>query len=985
MNLPNDIQRAQYQKTRREFLRTTTKGLGALALGSLLIPEGLQGQSVPSSMLSPGAESQVSQGILKALHHAPKAKRVIYLFQSGGPSQIELFDYKPELIKRWGEEIPDSVRGEQRLTGMLAAQSSFPLVGSKFAFKQHSKTGAYFSSLVPHIEGIAEDICVINSMYTEAINHEPAIVFLQTGSQQVGRPSIGAWMSYGLGSANDNLPSFIVLLSKGKPDTQNLNLQAWGNGFLPSHHQGVRFRSGYDPVLYLSNPEGIDRKSRRRELDYLEKLEREQQAVWGDAEIDSKISQYEMAYRMQTSVPEVTDFSDEPDHIFDLYGSDSRIPGTYAANCLLARRLAERDVPFIQLYHQGWDQHGNLPNDIPKLARSSDQASAALVTDLKQRGLLEDTLVIWGGEFGRTSFSQGRLSKENYGRDHHPRCFSIWMAGGGIKSGSVYWQTENEIKDSKEINTILARYFDGDYGDDETNNKVLLPLTNTNSETSTLLLYEEENTFCSAEEIKEAYKEIEQERKVLRREKTSFEKDKKRNKADSSQRSRDDSSQDLYLSKDRFKLQDVMPLVDLPKLIDDYYPDAKVNLTATKPRCKAVWRGGDGFTVSLQRNSVGKWRFNDFKTGQSGDAYDFLVDIAGMDKSQARTEIASLVGVGLSENSSNSKHLDSPLDQVTSVRLNEQLLAAKEQSLEEEKAKQENLNKELAEWEKLSRKGKSNYLKRKGIEALTERDINIRFGKEKIDKAYINFIALKVQNSAGEGKSIQKIYDKPIAGQDGITDKKFTWGGTITGNYLVIGDTQKVKQSKQSKQSSTTIYICEGFATGASIYLALNKQVVVFCALNAHNLEPVARNLKQSYGEDISIVFAVDNDQWKVENTGLTKGRAAALKHNALIAVPSFEGLNTNNKPTDFNDLHQLANLEQVREAVEESHKVDPNLEELIEVIDLKKVKPFRHPFSGGMLSQESSLAAVKACLQEPMNEREALAILKAAYGAMND
>ncbi|MEM6697145.1 MAG: DUF1501 domain-containing protein, partial [Bacteroidota bacterium] len=316
------------------------------------------------------------------------------------------------------------------------------------------------SNLLPYTSQIAEDICVVNSMYTEAINHEPAIVFMQTGSQQVGRPSIGSWMSYGLGSPNKNLPSFIVLLSRGKADTQNLNMQAWSSGFLPSHHQGVQFRSGNDPVLYLSNPEGIDRMSRRRELDYLEKLEREQQAVWGDREIDSKISQYEMAYRMQTSVPEVTDLSDEPDYIFDLYGKEARIPGTFAANCLLARRLAERDVPFIQLYHMGWDQHGNLPNDIQKLAKSSDQASAALVKDLKQRGLLEDTLVIWGGEFGRTSFSQGRLTRDNYGRDHHPRCYSVWMAGGGIKAGTVYGQTDdfsyNVIKDGVHVHDFQA-------------------------------------------------------------------------------------------------------------------------------------------------------------------------------------------------------------------------------------------------------------------------------------------------------------------------------------------------------------------------------------------------------------------------------------------------------------------------------------------------------------------------------------------------
>lgn len=433
----SDLQNAQYFKTRREFLRQTTKGLGAMALGSLLVPSLLQGRQpgISNGPLKGG-------GILNQLHHAPKAKRVIYLFQSGAPSQIELFDYKPLLNDRWGEEIPDSVRGNQRLTGMLAAQSSFPMVGSKFEFTRHAKTGGYFSSLLPYTSKVAEDILVINSMYTEAINHEPAVIFMQTGSQQVGRPSIGSWLSYGLGSPNDNLPAFVVLLSKGKDDAQSLNRQNWGSGFLPSHHQGVQFRSGVDPVLYLSNPAGIDHNSRRRELDYLEKLEREQQAVWGDSEIDSKISQYEMAYRMQTSVPEVTDLSKEPDHIFDLYGEAARIPGTFAANCLLARRLAERDVRFIQLYHMGWDQHGNLPRDIQKMAKSTDQASAALVKDLKQRGLLEDTLVIWGGEFGRTSFSQGTLTRENYGRDHHPRCYSIWMAGGGVKGGLVYGESD---------------------------------------------------------------------------------------------------------------------------------------------------------------------------------------------------------------------------------------------------------------------------------------------------------------------------------------------------------------------------------------------------------------------------------------------------------------------------------------------------------------------------------------------------------------
>ena len=435
----NDLQRARYLATRRNFLKTTSKGLGALALGSLIAPGQLFGGAGGGAMATgPG-----NGGALPNLHHAPKAKRVIYLFQAGAPSHLETFDYKPLLNERWGEEIPSSVRGNQRLSGMLAAQSSFPLVGSKFAFTRSAKTGGYFSSLMPHTASVAEDICVVNSMYTEAINHEPATIFMQTGSQQVGRPSVGAWMSYGLGSPNQNLPSFVVLLSKGRDDVQNLNMQSWSSGFLPSHHQGVQFRSGKDPVLYLSNPNGITRQRRRTELDVLEALDREQQKHWGDAEIDSKINQYEMAYRMQASVPDITDFSDEPDYIFDLYGEDAKKPGTFAANCLLARRLAERDVPFVQLYHMGWDQHGNLPTEIPKMTASSDQASAALIKDLKQRGLLEDTLVIWGGEFGRTCFSQGKLTRDNYGRDHHPRCFSVWMAGGGVKPGMVYGKTDD--------------------------------------------------------------------------------------------------------------------------------------------------------------------------------------------------------------------------------------------------------------------------------------------------------------------------------------------------------------------------------------------------------------------------------------------------------------------------------------------------------------------------------------------------------------
>ena len=324
---------------------------------------------------------------------------------------------------------------------MVASQSTFPLVESIFNFKQYGQSGAWVSELMPYTAQIADELCIVRSMYTDAINHEPAVMFMQTGSQQSGRPSIGSWLSYGLGSENENLPGFVVLVSKGG-GAQPLSANAWGNGFLPSHHQGVQFRSGKDPVLYLNNPYGIHTHDRRRALDYIEEMNRMQQELSGDPEIDSRIQQYEMAFRMQTSVPDAVDLSGEPDHILDMYGPDARIPGTYAANCLLARRLAEKDVRFIQLYHMGWDQHGNLPGGIRRQSKDTDQPTAALIKDLKQRGLLEDTLVIWGGEFGRTSFSQGRLTKENYGRDHHPGCFTMWMAGAGVKGGLTYGETD---------------------------------------------------------------------------------------------------------------------------------------------------------------------------------------------------------------------------------------------------------------------------------------------------------------------------------------------------------------------------------------------------------------------------------------------------------------------------------------------------------------------------------------------------------------
>ena len=446
----------KYLSTRRHFLSKTSLGIGAAALASILTP----GSALGGSATGRRSPDDLGGGVLGSPHFVPRAKRVIYLFQSGGPSQLETFDYKPLLREMNGEELPDSVRGEQRLTGMSAHQRSFPLAGSQFNFSQHGESGIWVSELMPHTAKIADELCVIKSMHTDAINHDPAITFFQTGSQQSGRPSIGSWLSYGLGSENDNLPAFVVLLSRGREGDQPLYSWLWGNGFLPSQHQGVQFRSGADPVLYLNDPDGLSKRSRRRMLDGLRQLHRQQHERVMDPEIDARIAQYEMAYRMQTSVPDAMDLSTEPDHIFDLYGPDARKPGTYAANCLLARRLAERDVRFIQLYHQGWDQHGNLPNDIRIMTDSVDQASAALVLDLKQRGLLDDTLVIWGGEFGRTNYSQGKLTIDNYGRDHHPRSFSVWMAGGGVKKGFVLGETDefgyNIVRDPVHVHDFQA-------------------------------------------------------------------------------------------------------------------------------------------------------------------------------------------------------------------------------------------------------------------------------------------------------------------------------------------------------------------------------------------------------------------------------------------------------------------------------------------------------------------------------------------------
>jgi hypothetical protein len=426
--------------SRRQFLGTA---LGSVALKTLL-QEDLHGRQ-------PGLP-----------HFTPRAKRVIYLFQSGAPSQMDLFDYKPGLQNLRGTELPDSVRRGQRLTGMTATQDSFPVAPSRFAFRRHGRSGAWLSELVPHTAGIADDLCFIKSMHTEAINHDPAITFFQSGAQLAGRPSMGAWVSYGLGSESRDLPAFVVLISQGtgNPADQPLYDRLWGSGFLPSQYQGVKFRSVGDPVLFLSNPLGLGDGSRRRILDDLGRLNQLRLEQTGDPEIATRIAQYELAYRMQSAVPELTDISGEPRHVLNRYGPDVTRPGTFAANCLLARRLAERGVRFIQLFHRGWDQHTNLPHQIAGQCRDTDQPGAALVADLKQRGLLDDTLIVWGGEFGRTVYCQGTLTADNYGRDHHPRCFTIWLAGGGIKKGMSYGATDdfsyNVVADPVHVHDLHA-------------------------------------------------------------------------------------------------------------------------------------------------------------------------------------------------------------------------------------------------------------------------------------------------------------------------------------------------------------------------------------------------------------------------------------------------------------------------------------------------------------------------------------------------
>ncbi len=418
----------------------------------MLTRRGFLHTAAVSSLL--GAE----QGVLP--HHAAKAKRVIFLFQHGGPSQLDLFDWKPNLAKVRGQDLPESVRQGQRLTGMTAYQATFPTAPTVFKFAQHGKSGAWMSDLLPHTAKIADELCIMKSLHTEAINHDPAVTFFQTGFQLAGRPSIGSWLSYGLGSENKDLPSFVVLISQGRGNSQALADRMWGSGFLPTKFQGVKFRSGKDPVLYLSNPDGYGAGARRRFLDDLGQLNQMRMEEYQDPEIATRISQYEMAYRMQTSVPELADMSKEPESTFAMYGPDSRKPGSYAANCILARRLAERGVRFIQLFHRGWDQHGSLPKQIRWQCEDTDQASAALIMDLKQRGLLDDTIVVWGGEFGRTVYSQGELTETNYGRDHHPRCFTMFAAGGGFKQGYTHGETDdfsyNIVKDPMEVHDLNA-------------------------------------------------------------------------------------------------------------------------------------------------------------------------------------------------------------------------------------------------------------------------------------------------------------------------------------------------------------------------------------------------------------------------------------------------------------------------------------------------------------------------------------------------
>jgi len=432
--------------TRRTLLRGTASSVGAAAVGSLLGPRALA----------------AGGGVLDGTHFAPKAKRVICLFMSGAPSQIDTWDYKPQLAERFDEDLPDSIRKGQRFTTMTSGQARFPVAPSKFSFAQHGQSGTWVSELLPHTAGLVDDLAVIRSIYTEAINHDPAMTFFQSGSEQPGRPSLGAWLSYGLGSMNEDLPAYVVMTPTwtGRPEAQALFSRLWDTGFLPSRHQGVSLRAKGDPILYLNDPEGVSRAARREMLDAITALTEEEYAELGDPSLRARLDQYEMAFRMQASVPELVDLSDEPQHVLDMYGPEALKPGTFSASALLARRLIERGTRFVQLYHRGWDQHGNIARDLPNQCRDIDQACAGLLRDLEQRGLLEDTLVLWGGEFGRTVYCQGALSRDNYGRDHHPRCFTWWMAGAGVRKGTVYGETDdysyNIVKDGVHVHDLNA-------------------------------------------------------------------------------------------------------------------------------------------------------------------------------------------------------------------------------------------------------------------------------------------------------------------------------------------------------------------------------------------------------------------------------------------------------------------------------------------------------------------------------------------------
>ncbi len=438
-------------ETRRHFFQRATVGIGAAALASLIDPSRIGNSAAAATGHS-----------LSAPHFPPRAKRMIYLFMAGAPSQIDLLDYKPELASQFDKDLPDSIRMGQRITTMTSGQKRLPVAPSIYKFKQYGQAGAWVSELLTHTASVVDELAIVRTVHTEAINHDPAITYIQTGRQLPGLPSLGAWLSYGLGSASENLPAFVVMTPTwtGRKEAQALYSRLWGSGFLPAKYQGVSLRAQGDPVLYLNDPKGVSPAARRRMLDGLDQLNQHRYDELGDPEIMTRIAQYEMAFRMQTSVPDLTDFSDEPKHVLDAYGPDVSKPGTFAASCLLARRMAERDVRFVQIFHRGWDQHNHLPKDLPNQCRDVDQPCAALIKDLKQRGLLDDTLVVWGGEFGRTVYCQGTLTKTDYGRDHHPRCFSVWLAGGGIQGGMVHGETDlfsyNIVHDPVHIRDLNA-------------------------------------------------------------------------------------------------------------------------------------------------------------------------------------------------------------------------------------------------------------------------------------------------------------------------------------------------------------------------------------------------------------------------------------------------------------------------------------------------------------------------------------------------